>query len=266
MSITWRWRMVALAAAAILINIPGAIQARPAADPLVAAPMASSALPADPAREVPCRRNVYPLAAYYKLLEDTPPHWYRPVTMASIGLSPDADEAAIPGLNTTTANSPRFRVNMIDYGRWVLWKSKQTYSETPLVPMMTGEGTLGEGFVEYKWVGPDQTVPNGILDAGDWLAMNYFPTMPITDYTDVLDSHIAAKTQMTILLSDIGDLQDIGFPTIYRVQRLIQVRLLDYGPTQLRSPWDGYLEFALLDDQKVCLATAALYMPKLAHR
>ncbi|HYF64081.1 MAG TPA: hypothetical protein VD886_14765 [Herpetosiphonaceae bacterium] len=260
MSVTWRWRVgrrgIALAALAVLSSIHGAAQPWPAAaNPLAA----STAAP----REVPCRRNVYPIMPNTIVLEDNQPSWYRPVTMASIGLSPDSDEAAIPALNTTTANSPRFRVDMTDYGFWVLWKSKHEYSGAPLLPMLTGEGTLIDGFNEYPGWTPD---PNGVLDAGDWLSLNFGPTeSPLADMQALLDGHIAAKTRITLPVFDEVNWQDIGASPIARMQRLIEVRLLDYGVTQ-SSPWVDYLEFALLDNQKVCLATAALFMPNVAQR
>jgi hypothetical protein len=265
MHVNWRWRAVALVAVALFSSIYGVARPQPAAaDPAVnATPPASSA---DSARTVPCRRNVYPLMPNTILLEDNPPSWYRPVTMASIGLSPDAEESEIPGLNTTTPNSPRFHVD--EPGAWVLWKSKYEYSSAPLLPMFMGEGTLSDGFAEYPFWPQDSGRLNGVLDAGDWLSLNFDQYgVPLADLEAVLDTHIAAKTRMILPVFDDASWQDIGASPIYRMQRLIEVRLLGYELTRSDESWmRGYLEFALLDDQKVCVATAALFMSNLARR
>jgi hypothetical protein len=265
MHVNWRWRGVALAAVTLFGSIYGVARPQPAAaDPAVNATRPASS--ADSARTVPCRRTVYPLMPNTILLDDNPPSWYRPVTMASIGLSPDADETAIPGLNTITPNSPRFRIN--DSFAWVLWKSEYASSSAALLPMFMGEGTLSDGFTEYPGR-QGASHANGVLEAGDWLSLNFDqPVVPLADLTAVLDAHIAAKTRMILPAYDESDWQDIGAPPIYRMQRLIEVRLLDYELIRpADNPWfHGYLEFALLDNQKVCVATAALFMPNLARR
>lgn len=120
---------------------------------------------------MPCRQNVYPLMPHVELLEDNPGSWYRPVTMAALGLADDADAADIPALNTTTPNSPRFRVER--WTPWVLWRASNEpwVASEPLAPMFTGPGTLSEGLVEYRRSFGSPTL-NGVLDAGDWLAYN----------------------------------------------------------------------------------------------
>jgi hypothetical protein len=251
-----RW-LIWLLAAALLTSIPGALQPQPAAADRSGAPQAAPA-----PRAVPCRQNVYPLMPAVALLADNQPAWYQPVTMASLGLSPDADEADIPGLNTTTPNSPRFRVG--ELFPWVLWRASNDpwAASEPLAPKLTGAGTLSDGFVEYK-----RTLSmNGVLDAGDWLAYNYYGNVqpPVADLHAALTAHIAAKTRMILPAYDSVEHNDIGFPPIYRMQRFIEVRLLNY---EFATPegWSGYLEFALLDANKVCMSTAALYMPRTAR-
>jgi hypothetical protein len=229
--------------------------------------VAAAGQPADPfvaptPRAVPCRQNVYPLLSPVQLLQDNQPSWYRPVTMESIGLSPDADEAEIPALNTTTPNSPRFRIE--SHFNWVVWRSSNDTwpASEPFVPMITGTGTLIDGYEEYDLTLNSPNI-NGVLDVGDWLAHNYYTqdNPSLEEVHAALDAHIANKTRMILPVYDAMNGQDIGAPYIFHIARLIEVRLLKHALTK-PGRLEGYLEVALLDDDKVCMSTTAIYIPR----
>jgi hypothetical protein len=262
-----RQRLVWILAAALLCSIP--VATRPAAADRPMAPLAMAERADQPARAVPCRQNVYPLMPNSGVLMDNPPAWYRPVTMASIGLSPDADETDIPGLNTTTSNSPRFRLDVSLHGHWVVWRSTSVMRSESLVAMFDGPGNLSNGFQENPnpWWDPAANAHiNGVLDAGDWLDANFDElSTPIAALGSEFDAHIAQKTRMILPVFDQVETHDLGEPYYMHVQRLIEVRLLDYALTRPEYSMEGYLEFALLDDDKVCAATDSLYMPITAR-
>jgi hypothetical protein len=220
-----------------------------------------------PLRTVPCRRNVYPFVPWYEFLEERLPTWYQPVTMASIGLPADADNAAIPALNTTTPQSPRFRVPIYHRGQWVQWISSDTLFSSPLIPMLAGPGNLSAGFQEANaWIFEHAPPPpvNYVLEVGDWLTVNYpHPLTPLAVLTATLNQHRTDKTLMILPIYDAGQYSDLGHPWFLRIQRFIQVRLLDYAITEPHG--EGYLEFALVDDQKVCLATTTLALPRVVR-
>ncbi|HYF65081.1 MAG TPA: hypothetical protein VD886_19805 [Herpetosiphonaceae bacterium] len=227
---------------------------------------------ADPSmRTVPCRSNVYPIVLANSVFTENLPAWYQPVTLASIGLPPDAENSAIPALNTATPQSPRFRAGTRGLSNWVVWITGWDYDSAPLIPMLTGAGNLSEGFQELpnaSWLNPSYpTAPaNNVLDAGDWVAINDIAdATPLAELTPTLDFHIAQKTLMILPVFDAMEGQDLGQPAFVHIKRFIQVRLLDYNLNKNEGWLQGYLEFALVDDNKTCLATAALYIPLTAQ-
>jgi hypothetical protein len=277
----------------IITLIGGIVGWTPAAavQPSRAAPALSVVAGAPPAadgtaRTVPCRSNVYPVLANTTLFDDYswyPYSWYRPVTMASIGLEPDADPATIPGLNTTTPNSPRFRISMYGWGEWGLWHTTATgaygYEYEDMLPMFSRAGNLSDGFAEYPnptiespWPQPPPPYPsvNGVLEPGDWLGPNYAATRastPIVALKEALDEHIAQKTRMILPVYNLISGHDLAEVFYMRIERFVEVRLL--AQTIYFDPSFqgivGYLEFALLDTNKVCSATDFLYMPAMAR-
>jgi hypothetical protein len=247
---------------------PAGIQAAGASQQTEVSRTPSQTSHADPpSRTVPCRTNVYPFVPWYEDLEERLPNWYQPVTMASIGLPADADNAAIPALNTTTPQSPRFRVPMYERGQWVLWISSDTVFSSPLIPMLAGPGNLSAGFQEANaWIYEHAPPPpvNYVLEAGDWLTVNYpHPLTPLSVFTATLNQHRTDKTLMILPIYDNAQYSDAGHPWFIRIQRFIQVRLLDYAITEPHGA--GYLEFALVDNQKVCLATTTLALPRIVR-
>jgi hypothetical protein len=259
--------IVALISMRSIAPPPGTQAAGAAQQTEVARPTRQTAHTDPPPRTVPCRSHVYPFVPWSEVLEERLPTWYQPVTMASIGLPADADNAAIPALNTTTAQSPRFRVTIERSGQWVHWISRDILYSSPLIPMLAGPGNLSPGFQEANaWIfehGPPPPT-NHVLEVGDWLAVNYpHPITPVSALTATLNLHIADKTLMILPIADAAQYSDLGHPWFLRIQRFIQVRVLGYAITEPSGV--GYLEFALVDDHKVCLATTTLTLPRIVR-
>ncbi|HYF65670.1 MAG TPA: vWA domain-containing protein, partial [Herpetosiphonaceae bacterium] len=202
-----------------------------------------------------CLDNVFPIALDRLALENNQPSWYKPMPLAN----PYAENAQIPGLNTTNANSPRFRVyNPSNNGGWFFWTrwngNQSSWSSADFTAALTGRGTLSNGFSEASPLPFDPAalpLVNGILEAGDWLPHGY--GFFSNDIKNALDSHIANKDLMVLPVYDkvqaTGDSSG-GF----HVVRFVQVRLLDYN----LSGSNPYFEFALIEDNKQCFGTLRL--------
>jgi hypothetical protein len=203
-----------------------------------------------------CINNTFPIAVKNLTLQANLPYWYKPRTLESIGLSPFADDASIPSLNTTNSASPRFRV----YARsdqvgptfyWGRWNGAEASgSSQDLSTALTGNGSLAAGFSERTPPASDPAaIPlvNGRLEAGDWLAGT--GASPLNTATmNALNSHIAQKTMLVLPVYDSfvgnGASNDSG----YHIVSFIQVRLLRYdlGGSQ------PYLEFGLVNGNHLC--------------
>jgi hypothetical protein len=219
-----------------------------------------------PITAVPCRSNVYPIVLDRLALEAYPQRWYKPVTMESIGLSLDADNAQIPSLNTLNNKSPRFRVvsnaqnTLPNRFYWVRWNSSVLTESQDLLAMLSGAGTLADGFSEY---GPPVEDPaaiplvNGMLEAGDWVAWYQF-TPSNADIQAALDAHIAQKTRLILPVYDTILGSANSQLVFFHVQRFVEVRLLSYDLA------GAYLEFALIDADKTCLASSFAYLPSIS--
>jgi hypothetical protein len=204
-----------------------------------------------------CVDYVYPITLHTAYLDNNQPAWYRPVTLASVGLGADAEDAQIPSLNSTNSNSPRFRIyrNPNTVGlpgnySWVRWNGNELQaSGGDLVAALTGAGSLSQGFHEFP-PPPEDPVAlpllNGSLEPGDWLAANA-GNVVTTDLVTALNAHIATKTRMILpvhfLITGWGNSPG----SAYKVDRFVEVRLLRYdlSPT-------GWFELALVQDNKTC--------------
>jgi hypothetical protein len=199
---------------------------------------------------------MFPIAVNKLALQANRPYWYKPVSLESIGLSPFANAAEIPGLNSSNSYSPRFRVYANDYNfgptyYWGRWNgAAASGSSLDLSTALTGNGSLAAGFSERTPPASDPAaIPlvNGRLESGDWLAGT--GASPLNTATlDALNSHIAQKTMLVLPVYDSfvgnGASNDSG----YHVASFIQVRLLNYnlGGSQ------PYLEFALVNGNHLC--------------
>jgi hypothetical protein len=201
--------------------------------------------------------NVFPIALNRLALENNQPYWYKPVPLQN----PYADNGAIPSLNTTNTNSPRFRAystyNNGGQYLWARWNGDEASGSTAdLNAALTGAGTLGQGFSEFPPPASDPAaIPlvNGALEAGDWLA-GTSATAANADGMAALDWHIANKTLMILPVYDQftgnGNWPDSG----YHIVRFVQVRLLGYS----FGGSNKYFEFALVQDNKTCAAALKL--------
>jgi hypothetical protein len=204
-----------------------------------------------------CVNGVYPITYHKIYMEKNLPAWYKPVSMEAVGLSPLAEDAQIPSLNTTNSNSPRFRVyrNPNTVGipgnfSWTRWNgAAQQGSQQMLSDSLTGAGNLADGFSESN-PPPDDTAAlrlmNGRMEVGDWLASDT-GNVSSQDVRAALDAHITQKTFMILPIHDRffgqGNSNDSG----YHIERFVKVRLLRYD----LSP-NGYFEFALIQDKAFC--------------
>jgi hypothetical protein len=204
-----------------------------------------------------CVDYVYPLTLHKAYLDNNPPAWYKPVTLASVGLSATAEDSQIPGLNSTVSNSPRFRIyrNPNTVGlpanySWARWNGHEIQgSQQQLADALTGAGTLGQGFHEFPPPPEDPgALPllNGSLEVGDWLATDTGNVSSI-DIVAALDSHIGNKTRMILPIHDRFFGQGNSNDSSYHVERFVEVRLLRYN----LSP-TGWFELALIQDNKTC--------------
>jgi hypothetical protein len=204
-----------------------------------------------------CVDYVYPITFGKASLEANPPAWHRPVTLASIGLSADAENAQIPSLNSTNQNSPRFRIyrspNTVgvpaNYS-WARWNGNESGgSQQQLAAALTGAGNLGLGFSEFPPPASDPAalpLLNGILEPGDWLAGD-IGNISSGDVHTALQYHIATKTRMILPVHSLSVLPTNTSGYGYKVDRFVEVRLLSYD----LSP-NGYFELALIQDNKTC--------------
>ncbi|HYF62890.1 MAG TPA: vWA domain-containing protein, partial [Herpetosiphonaceae bacterium] len=204
-----------------------------------------------------CIDYVYPIMLGKVYLESNQPAWYKPVTLASLGLGADAENAQIPSLNTINSSSPRFRIyrespNQLGIaGRfyWTRWNGHEsTGSTNQLAASLTGAGNLGQGFNEANPPAADPgAFPrfNGVLEVGDWLAVDT-GSVSSNDISAALNSHIVNKTRMIMPVYNLID--GVSTLTKLRTDRFVEVRLLDYA-LGISNPW---LELALVQDNKTC--------------
>jgi hypothetical protein len=205
----------------------------------------------------PCVNGVYPITYHKIYMEKNLPAWYKPVTMESVGLSPLAEDAEIPSMNTTNPNSPRFRVmrNPNTVGipgnfSWTRWNGNvQQGSQQDLAVSLTGSGNLADGFAESN-PPPDDSAAlrlmNGRMEVGDWLASDT-GNVSSQDVRAALNAHIAQKTFMILPIHDRVFGQGNSGDSGYHIERFVKVRLLNYdlGP-------NGWFEFALIQDKAFC--------------
>jgi hypothetical protein len=241
------------------MNPPAGATSTPAvlaATAVTPAPPTSGASSAPPAASLkPCMDYVYPIAVDTRALQDNPGVWYQPVTLASIGLNPDADDIAIPFLNIFTPSSPRFRVSDNETGPWFSWTRWDGTSSDGtafnLTAAMTGTGTLSQGFSEMDPTGfSPEAVPlvNGRLEAGDLLPWQ--DVQPGDDIGAALDTLIKQKTLLVLPIYRFVYGRGISVGMGLQVDRFVQVRLLGYD---LGSSYtDRYFEFALVRDSLDC--------------
>jgi hypothetical protein len=204
-----------------------------------------------------CVNGVYPITYHKIYMEKNLPHWYKPVTMESVGLSPLAAASQIPSLNTTNSNSPRFRVyrNPSTVGisgnfSWTRWNGQaQQGSQQMLAASLTGSGNLADGFSEAT-PPPDDTAAlrlmNGRMEVGDWLATDS-GNVASNDVKAALDAHIAQKTFMILPIHDAVNGNGNSPGSGFHIERFVKVRLLNYD----LSP-NGWFEFALIQDKAFC--------------
>jgi hypothetical protein len=206
-----------------------------------------------------CINNTFPIAVSKLALEKNLPYWYKPISMEARGLSPFADDPSIPSLNSTNPASPRFRVyattNNYSSGPtyyWARWNGADSSgSSLDLSTALSGVGNLAAGFSEFAPPASDPAalpLVNGRLEAGDWLA-GTGATASTTATYEALNHHIAQKTMLVLPVYDMVVGPGASAGSGYRVERFIQVRLLNY---QLVPNGNAYLEFALVNGNHLC--------------
>ncbi len=207
-----------------------------------AVPTATSTVPPG---DGACVTNVYPITMHASIMDDDPtrvPYPNAPEPMPD----PAAEIADIP-------SASRFQVVRNPSGGptsyyWVRWNGDQSTSgANDLADALTGSGTLWAGFREKT--PPPAGFTNGprpgVLEAGDWVAVKTGITANVSDQ---LDYHIANKTLMTLLISDMQSGSYVNPDSSFRIARFAQARLVSYTQVGDRN----VLEFALVQDYYTC--------------